>query len=99
MLFAAPVYALTPPLIHAVRGDFGKGFASLAARVLLPALGFALGASLSGSSRGWPTGPMTVDEGVGLGFGAGAASILDATALGWDRWRSAEDRTTDAVVF
>jgi hypothetical protein len=78
---AAPVYCLAPPLIHLAHGDTGKAFASFAMRLLLPALGYALGAVIGSSTIAWPSARVTVNEGIGLGLGAAKSPsvIVDQT--------------------
>jgi hypothetical protein len=90
---SAFIYALAPPVIHVLRGHAGKGLASLAVRLLGPALGFGLGASFGGTPVTLSSGRFTTDEGVGVGLGAACAAALDAGVLGWDRWEGSRVAT------
>ncbi len=95
---SALIYALAPPAIHVAHGQAGKGLASLAVRLLGPALGFAVGASFGGAAVGIPTRGLTTDEGVGIAVGAICASAFDTGILGWDRWEGSRT-AAHALVY
>jgi hypothetical protein len=80
------LYVLGPPTVHLVRGDVAKGLESLGLRLLLPAVGFTVGAAIGRSPIAWPSGGVTVDEMVGIIAGAVGAAGVDAEVLGWKRW-------------
>jgi hypothetical protein len=82
---SAAMFELGPPAVHVAHRNFAAALGSLALRVAMPLVGYALGVSLGGTSTS------DLEKGIvpAVGGAAGAAA-LDAAVLAWDRWQGSE---------
>jgi hypothetical protein len=90
---AVGVYGTGPVVIHLAHGSFGAALGSLALRIGLPVVGYLAGTCLQRSNLGG------MESGtVGFLVGAAGAAPLDATLLGWDRWRTSDGPADVSIV-
>jgi hypothetical protein len=90
---ALGVYGTGPLVIHLAHGSVVAGLGSLALRIGLPFVGYLAGTCLQRSNVGG------MESGtVGFLVGAAGAAALDATLLGWDRWRTPDGSADVSIV-
>jgi hypothetical protein len=86
---ASGIYLAGPTAIHIAHGDVFHVLASAGLRVALPLAGFALG-SLAAWASHVPGDGASADRAGGAILGGVGAMIVDASALGHERWSGAE---------